>query len=176
MENASFDFETALLSTNTPNLPVSAIAERVRLPERFMEQHWLNPPHLLPLCEIVAGEKTSERNVRQMREWVAALRKCPVMVKDIPGFLINCIQGEPWSGSARETPASPPVFPDEQQKGTRRKCRGAPLFQGLPPLPFSWLPSMTESFSTRRRNSGEEENSAFKNRSISSSATVAPTI
>ncbi len=98
MENASFDFETALLATNTPNLPVSAIAERVRLPERFMEQHWLNPPHLLPLCEIVAGEKTPERSVRQMREWVAALRKCPVMVKDIPGFLINRIQGEPWSG------------------------------------------------------------------------------
>ena len=84
--------ETALLATNTSSLRVSAIAERVHLPERFMGQHWLNPPHLLPLCEIVAGEKPSERNARQMREWITALGKRPVMVKDIPGFIINRIQ------------------------------------------------------------------------------------
>ena len=47
----------ALLATNTSGLHITEIAEACKCPERFMGQHWLNPPHLLPLCEIIAGEK-----------------------------------------------------------------------------------------------------------------------
>ena len=57
-----------------------------------MGQHWLNPPHLLPLCEIIAGEKTSQENLRKMRALVEGLGKQPVIVKDINGFIINRIQ------------------------------------------------------------------------------------
>ena len=57
-----------------------------------MGQHWLNPPHLLPLCEIIVGEKTSPENVRKMRELVAGLNKQPVVVKDINGFIVNRLQ------------------------------------------------------------------------------------
>lgn len=84
--------ETALLATNTSGLSVSRIADAVKLPERFMGQHWLNPPHLLPLCEIVIGEKTAQENADKMRELVASLGKSPVQVKDIRGFLINRLQ------------------------------------------------------------------------------------
>ena len=82
----------ALLATNTSGLHITQIAEAVSLPERFMGQHWLNPPHLLPLCEIIAGEKTAEESVRRMRELVLGLNKQPVVVKDINGFIINRIQ------------------------------------------------------------------------------------
>lgn len=82
----------ALLATNTSGLHVTEIAEAVKTPERFMGQHWLNPPHLLPLCEIIAGEKTSEENVQKMRKLVSDLGKSPVVVKDINGFIINRIQ------------------------------------------------------------------------------------
>lgn len=82
----------ALLATNTSGLHITEIATACKYPERFMGQHWLNPPHLLPLCEIIAGEKTSDENVRKMRELVTSLGKQPVVVADINGFIINRIQ------------------------------------------------------------------------------------
>ena len=84
--------EDALLATNTSGLHITEIAEAVIKPERFMGQHWLNPPHLLPLCEIIAGEKTSSENISKMRSIVSELGKQPVVVKDINGFIINRIQ------------------------------------------------------------------------------------
>lgn len=84
--------ETALLASNTSGLHISDIAKAVKEPERFMGQHWLNPPHLLPLCEIIIGQQSSEASVTSMRELVAALGKRPVVVKDINGFIINRLQ------------------------------------------------------------------------------------
>lgn len=84
--------EDALLATNTSGLHITDIAEAVHLPQRFMGQHWLNPPHLLPLCEIIAGKGTDPAAVRQMRQLVTDLGKSPVVVKDINGFIINRIQ------------------------------------------------------------------------------------
>ena len=83
----------ALLASNTSGLHISEIAHAVERPERFMGQHWLNPPHLLPLCEIIAGEKTSEKYLLQMKQLVIELGKKPVLVrKDINGFLVNRLQ------------------------------------------------------------------------------------
>ena len=82
----------ALLATNTSGLHISDIAEAVERPERFMGQHWLNPAHLLPLCELIVGSKTSDETVQRMRQLVIGLGKKPVIVKDINGFIINRIQ------------------------------------------------------------------------------------
>lgn len=82
----------ALLATNTSGLHITEIAQAVDGPERFMGQHWLNPPHLLPLCEIIAGEKTGPERVQEMRELILALGKSPVVVKDINGFITNRLQ------------------------------------------------------------------------------------
>ena len=82
----------ALLATNTSGLHITDIARAVRLPERFMGQHWLNPPHLLPLCELVIGEQTSRETVERMRSLVEGLGKMPVTVRDISGFLVNRLQ------------------------------------------------------------------------------------
>ena len=84
--------ETALLASNTSGLSITEMSAAVEKPGRFMGQHWLNPPHLLPLCEIVVGERSDPERVAEMRALVASLGKSPVIVKDIPGFLINRIQ------------------------------------------------------------------------------------
>ena len=84
--------DSALLATNTSGLHITDIAKAVKLPARFVGQHWLNPPHLLPLCEIIVGEETSAETVEKMRALVAALGKSPVVVKDINGFVINRLQ------------------------------------------------------------------------------------
>ena len=67
----------AILATNTSGLHITDIAEAVIDPSRFVGQHWLNPPHLLPLCEIIVGKETSQDTV---------------VVKDINGFVINRLQ------------------------------------------------------------------------------------
>ena len=84
--------DEAILSTNTSGLSISEMAKAVRLPGRFIGQHWLNPPHILPLCEIVVGEETREDVAAEMRKIVEGLGKSPVVVKDINGFLINRLQ------------------------------------------------------------------------------------
>lgn len=91
-EISSLTPREALLATNTSGLHITDIAEAVEAPERFMGQHWLNPPHLLPLCEIIAGEKSSPENIQRMRTLVEDLGKRPVVVADINGFIINRIQ------------------------------------------------------------------------------------
>lgn len=84
--------EEALLATNTSGLKISDIAKAVHCPQRFMGQHWLNPPHLLPLCELIVGDKTDEATVKAMKELILAMGKQPVVVKDINGFIINRLQ------------------------------------------------------------------------------------
>lgn len=83
----------SLLATNTSGLSITRIAQAVERPERFMGQHWLNPPHILPLCEIIRGEKTQEAFVERMYRLVQDLGKKPVVVKrEVSGFLINRLQ------------------------------------------------------------------------------------
>jgi 3-hydroxyacyl-CoA dehydrogenase/enoyl-CoA hydratase/3-hydroxybutyryl-CoA epimerase len=51
--------------------------------------HFFNPANKMPLVEVVAGEKTSERTVRTIGQLVVRLGKIPVVVNDCPGFLVN---------------------------------------------------------------------------------------
>jgi len=82
----------AILATNTSGIPITEIAKKVHLPERFLGQHWINPPHLLPICEIIQGELTSPIYVEKMKEMISELGKSPIVVKDVPGFVVNRLQ------------------------------------------------------------------------------------
>lgn len=84
--------DRCLLASNTSGLHISDIAEKMKHKDRFIGQHWLNPPHLLPLCELIIGKDTSEDTVARMKELVIGLNKNPVCVKDINGFIINRLQ------------------------------------------------------------------------------------
>ena len=84
----------ALLASNTSGLHICDIAERMTVENkaRFIGQHWLNPPHLLPLCELIIGNDTAPDTVERMKSLVLGLGKKPVCVKDINGFIINRLQ------------------------------------------------------------------------------------
>ena len=85
--------KNAVLASNTSGLSITAIASRCRHPERVLTTHFWNPPHLMPLVEIVQGEKTSPRIAQNVRELLAACGKVPVIVKrDRPGQLGNRLQ------------------------------------------------------------------------------------
>ncbi|MFI8348089.1 3-hydroxyacyl-CoA dehydrogenase NAD-binding domain-containing protein [Streptomyces sp. NPDC085596] len=83
----------ALLATSTSGIPASAIAAALRQPERLVVGHPFNPPHLVPLVEIVPGAKTSAETVERARAFYAAVGKKPqVLRKEIPGFVANRLQ------------------------------------------------------------------------------------
>jgi 3-hydroxybutyryl-CoA dehydrogenase len=83
----------AILTTNTSSLPLSALAGVLGRPERFAGLHWLNPPELVELVEIVAGEGTAEATVETLTGWMELLGKVPVVVRrDVPGFVVNRLQ------------------------------------------------------------------------------------
>lgn len=84
--------EDAILASNTSGLSITAIAEVVKRPERFGGMHWINPPHLIPLIEVIQGKKTDDETAAAIRDIALAVEKKPVIVQDAPGFALNRIQ------------------------------------------------------------------------------------
>lgn len=84
--------DDTLMASNTSGLSISRIADAVNRPERFGGMHWINPPHLIPLIEVIQGEETAEEAAEAIRDLALAVNKKPVIVKDAPGFVLNRIQ------------------------------------------------------------------------------------
>lgn len=84
--------ETAILASNTSGLSITKIAEAIKKPGRFAGMHWINPPHIIPLIEVIKGEKTEDKTVEKIYEICELINKKPVIVKDAPGFVLNRIQ------------------------------------------------------------------------------------
>lgn len=82
-----------VLATNTSGLSVTAIASKCEHPERVITTHFWNPPHLMPLVEIVKGEKTNPDIGEDLKKLLTACGKVPVLIhKDRPGQLGNRLQ------------------------------------------------------------------------------------
>jgi 3-hydroxyacyl-CoA dehydrogenase len=60
-------------------------------PERFIGMHFFNPVEKMPLVEIIRGEKTSEATIAKVAALTTEIGKFPIVVRDVPGFLINRI-------------------------------------------------------------------------------------
>lgn len=82
----------AILTSNTSGLSITQIAHAVKEPERFGGMHWINPPHIIPLIEVISGEKTSDNTIEIIYNTALSLRKKPVHANDAPGFILNRIQ------------------------------------------------------------------------------------
>ncbi len=80
-----------ILATNTSGIPISDIAVELAHPERVIGMHWSNPPHLIPMIEVVPGEKTSAAIVDQLVSMIKAFGFEPVVEKEVPGFVENRI-------------------------------------------------------------------------------------
>jgi len=85
--------EDVVLATNTSGLSITEIASVVDDESRVVGTHWFNPPYIVPLVEVVRGEKSSDTAVEVSRTLLEDLGKTAVVVeKDIPGFIGNRIQ------------------------------------------------------------------------------------
>lgn len=79
----------AVLATNTSSLPVTAIAAGVEYPERVCGMHFFNPPPLMRLVEIVAGEHTAPETLEHATALARRMDRVPVRAADSPGFIVN---------------------------------------------------------------------------------------
>ena len=83
----------AYLATNTSGLSINMISELVEIKERFIGMHFWNPPHIIPLVELIRGDKTTDSTVEVLKELLTIIDKEPVVVKkDAPGFIGNRLQ------------------------------------------------------------------------------------
>lgn len=92
----------AVLASNTSSLPLERIGEPLSSPGRFLGTHWFNPPHIVPVVEVVRTEHTTDVAVELTREALAGIGKSPVTVaRPVPGYIGNRIQSamahEAWS-------------------------------------------------------------------------------
>ncbi len=81
-----------LIATNTSGLSISALGEAVAQPGRFAGMHWINPPTLIPLVEVVRGQETAPETAEAVFQLAQALGKRPIRTRDVPGFLLNRLQ------------------------------------------------------------------------------------
>ena len=85
--------ERAIIASNTSSFMPSLLAAATRRPDRVLVAHYFNPPHLLPLVELVRGPETSDETVATMRDLYVGLGKSPAVVqKEAPGFVGNRLQ------------------------------------------------------------------------------------
>jgi len=83
----------AILTTNTSSLSVDEVGGELQRPKRFAGLHFLNPPELVQVVEIVGGARTAPETLETLRGWMEELGKAPVVVRlDLPGFVVNRLQ------------------------------------------------------------------------------------
>ncbi|MDD4600715.1 3-hydroxybutyryl-CoA dehydrogenase [bioreactor metagenome] len=84
---------TTIFATNTSGLSPTAIAEVLTHKERFVVAHFWNPPHLVPLVEVVPGKHTANETVQTTWELMKKIGKKPVALKrEALGFIGNRLQ------------------------------------------------------------------------------------
>jgi 3-hydroxybutyryl-CoA dehydrogenase len=89
--------ENVILATNTSVISPTEIAIKSKHRERIVGTHFWNPPHLIPLVEVVRAGDTSEETVDRTIALMTEIGKKPVRVKkDVPGFLANRLQHALW--------------------------------------------------------------------------------
>jgi len=89
----------AVLASNTSVIPITKIGEHMEpsVRCRLVGTHWWNPPHLVPLVEVVRTEFTSLSVFEQTYAWLEAVGKRPVRVhQDVTGFIGNRLQHAMW--------------------------------------------------------------------------------
>ncbi|SIS04043.1 ketoreductase RED1 [Peribacillus simplex] len=88
-----FVSKDALLLSSSSGLKASDISKKMVHPERMLIGHPFNPPHLVPLVEIVPGTNTSADAIEHAVDFYKALGKNPlVLKKETPGFVANRLQ------------------------------------------------------------------------------------
>lgn len=87
----------AILASNTSVIQITKIMQDLKDRDRAVGTHWWNPPHMIPLVEVIKTEWTGRAVADRMMDLLGDAGKTPVMVeKDVPGFIGNRLQHALW--------------------------------------------------------------------------------
>lgn len=82
-----------VFASNTSGIPINTLAAMTKRPDKFAGTHFFMPAHLIPLVEVVQGDKTKPEVIEALMAFLTRLGKKPVHVRgDIPGFIANRLQ------------------------------------------------------------------------------------
>jgi len=79
----------AILASNTSSIPITKLAAATKHSERVIGVHFMNPPPLMRLVEIIRGLQTSDDTAERVRKVTERMGKVIVSANDMPGFIVN---------------------------------------------------------------------------------------
>ncbi|MDB5755347.1 MAG: 3-hydroxyacyl-CoA dehydrogenase [Massilia sp.] len=83
----------SIIASSSSSLTMSVIQSKCKRPERCLIGHPFNPPHIIPLVEVVGGTKTSPAAIEQAMKFYASIGKKPIFLrKEFPGHAANRLQ------------------------------------------------------------------------------------
>ncbi len=91
----------AVVASTTSTFLVTQLAGFVEGPQRFLNAHWLNPAHVIPLVELSAHEATSSQATRSLKTLLESIGKVPVTCRAAPGYIVPRLQSLIMNEAAR---------------------------------------------------------------------------
>lgn len=82
----------AIIATNTSSLRIAALSAGMRQPGRLIGMHWVAPPYIVPIVEVVRVPATPDEIVARAVAILEGIGKVPIVVPDVPGFALNRLQ------------------------------------------------------------------------------------
>ena len=88
-EAEKFLHHDTFFATNTASLMVSDLAEACVYPENYVGMHFFAPITMVPLVEVIRGNKTSDETIARTFDFILQIGKVPIIVKDTPAFYVS---------------------------------------------------------------------------------------
>ncbi|MFZ2501491.1 MAG: 3-hydroxyacyl-CoA dehydrogenase NAD-binding domain-containing protein, partial [Nocardioides sp.] len=98
-----------VLATNTSSLSITEMAADLEHPERVVGFHFFNPVAVMPLLEIVKGERTDDATLATAFATGRALKKTTILCQDSPSFIVNRLLGRFMSEVGRVVDEGTPI-------------------------------------------------------------------
>lgn len=83
--------EDTIIASNTSTISIDELATALKRPEKFCGMHFFNPVAVMPLVEVIRGEKSSDETIASTVAYAKRMGKTPIVVNNCPGFLVNRI-------------------------------------------------------------------------------------
>lgn len=93
--------DDAILTSTTSSILVTQLAALVRLPERFLNMHWLNPAYVIPVVELSCHPGTDPAVLARTKALMEAIGKLPVVCGASPGYIVPRLQALVMNEAAR---------------------------------------------------------------------------
>ena len=119
-----------VLATNTSSLSITEMAADLKHPERVVGFHFFNPVAVMPLLEIIRGEKTDDATLATAFATGKQLKKTCILVKNSPSFVVNRLLGRFMGEAGKIVDEGTPVETVEK------------AFAGVTPMPPFMLISL----------------------------------